>query len=81
MPAKRVSYGWIGIWLLFYGGLLPFALPVCLDWLSRSSNRLLGWGALGCLGLAAGVAVSLYQAGRWLSRYFSSKSSPPRFND
>ncbi|MCB2380099.1 hypothetical protein LGH70_21065 [Hymenobacter sp. BT635] len=81
MPAKRISPGWVVIWLLFYGALLPFALPRCLHWLSSSSNRLLGWGALGSLLLAAGVALSLYQAGRRLMHYFSSRSSTPPFHD
>jgi hypothetical protein len=73
MPAPRISYARLIFWLLFYAGLLPYALPRCLDWLSRSSNWWLGCGALGLIGLAAGVGLSLYQAGRWLTRYFSSK--------
>jgi hypothetical protein len=81
MPTPRVSYPRLLFWLLFYAGLLPYALPRCLDWLSRSSNWWLSWGlALAGL-LLAGVAFSLYQAGRWLTRYFSSRSSTPLSDD
>lgn len=77
MAATRISYGWVVAWLLFYGGLLPYALPRCLDWMSRASNWWLSWGTVGLVVLVAGVAFSLYQAGRWLTRYFSSKSFTP----
>jgi hypothetical protein len=60
----------IAFWLLFYGVVLPYAVPVCLDWLSRSSNWWLACGIVGFLVLAAGVALSLYQAGRALTAYF-----------
>ena len=53
-------------WLLFYVGLLPCAGTRCLDWLSRPSDWLLGCGLLGLLLLAAGVVLSLRQAGRAL---------------
>ena len=68
LMSPRASYLRLGFWLFFYLGVLPYALPRCLDWLSRPSNSLLSWGALGLALLAAGVAVSLYQAGRALMR-------------
>lgn len=83
MPSKHTSFWWLMAWLLFYGGVLPYAVPRCLDWLSRPSNWWLGCGALGLLVLGAGVAYSLYQAGRALVRYLSRRSSTPpsSFND
>ncbi|MBG8556381.1 hypothetical protein [Hymenobacter guriensis] len=70
MPATRVSYRWALGWVLFYGGLLPYALPRCLDWMSRPSNWWLGCGAAGTVVLGAGIVLSLYQAGRRLARWF-----------
>lgn len=69
MPATPVSFLRPVFWLLFYVGLLPCAATRCLDWLSRPSDWLLGCGLLGLLGLAAGVVLSLRQAGRALWRY------------
>ena len=56
-------------WLLFYIGVLPWAGVQCLDWLSQPSDWWLGCGLLGLLGLAAGIGLSLRQAGRALWRY------------
>lgn len=75
MPTKRTAYLRLTFWLLFYALVLPYALPACLDWLSRSSNWWLGCGIVGLQTLAAGVALSLYQAGRALIRYFSTPDS------
>ncbi|MDF7812465.1 hypothetical protein [Hymenobacter sp. YC55] len=75
---KSTFYSRIVFWLLFYVVVLPYAVPACLDWLSRPSNWWLGCGILGFLGLAAGVALSLYQASRFLAAYFlKSNSTPP----
>jgi hypothetical protein len=57
MPVKTISCLRPAFWLLFYVGLLPCAGTRCLDWL------------LGLLLLAAGVVLSLCQAGRSLWRY------------
>jgi len=86
MAIQRFSYLRLAFWLLFYAVLLPYAVPACLDWLSRSSNWWLSCGILGFLALAAGVALSLYQAGRALTAYFmnsthsSSNSKWPNIN-
>ncbi|WP_375436743.1 hypothetical protein [uncultured Hymenobacter sp.] len=80
MPIQRSSYLRIAFWLLFYLVVLPYAVPACLDWLSRPSNWWLGCGILGFLGLAAGVALSLYQAGRALTAYLSNSNSTPSSN-
>ena len=77
MAAKHVSYLWLGVWLVFYAVVLPYAVPLCLEWLSSPSDWWLLCGLLGFVVLAAGVALSLYQAGRAILRYFSPSSSPP----
>ncbi|MBD2723390.1 MULTISPECIES: hypothetical protein [Hymenobacter] len=69
MSAKPASALRPVFWLLFYLGLLPWAGTRCLDWMSRPSDWLLGCGLLGLLLLAAGVVLSLCQAGRTLGRY------------
>lgn len=79
MPATSFSPRWLVWWLVFYLAVLPSALPRCLDWLSRPSNALLGWGGLGLAALAAGVALSLYQAGRGLARRLLRKNSDSSF--
>lgn len=76
MPATRFSYLWVIFWLVFYAAVLPYAVPRCLDWLSRPSNWWLGCGIVGLTLLAAGVALSLYQAGRALIR----RLEPPHSN-
>ena len=83
MVSKRTFFGRLVGWLFFYGGVLPYAVPRCLDWLSRPSNYWLACGALGLLALGAGVAYSLYRAGRALTRYLLHRSSTPPspFND
>ena len=63
---QRVSWLQLFFWLCFYAVVLPYAVPTCLDWLSRPSDWWLSWGALGLTVLTAGVALSLYQAGRFL---------------
>ena len=68
MPAHSASLLRPAFWLLFYLGLLPCVGTRCLDWLSRPSDWLLGCGLLGLLVLAAGVVLSLRQAGRALWR-------------
>ena len=75
MAVQRFSYLRLAFWLLFYAVVLPYAVPACLDWLSRSSNWWLSCGILGFLALAAGVALSLYQAGRALTAYFLHSNS------
>lgn len=65
---RHFSLARAALWLLFYAGLLPVALPTCLDWLSRPSTTWLLLGGLGLLVLAAGVALSVYQVGRALLR-------------
>ncbi|SHK17708.1 hypothetical protein [Hymenobacter psychrotolerans] len=80
MAPKYISYLWLGGWLVFYAAVLPYAVPLCLDWLSSPSDWWLICGLLGVLVLAAGVVLSLYQAGRAILRYFSTSipsSSPP----
>lgn len=77
MAAKHVSYLWLAVWLLFYAAVLPYAVPLCLNWLSSPSDWWLIWGLLGLLVLAAGVALSLYQAGRAILRYFSTSTPTP----
>ena len=47
MSPKRSFCAWLAFWLVFYTGVLPLALPLCLDWLSRPSNWGLGWGLIG----------------------------------
>jgi hypothetical protein len=69
MPANPTFYLRSAFWLLFYIGLLPRAGTLCLDWLSRPSDWLLGCGLLGLLLLATGVVFSLRQASRSLWRY------------
>jgi hypothetical protein len=83
MPTKRTFPLWLAAWALFYAGVLPFAVPLFLDWLSRPSDWWLGWGAVGLSLLAIGVALSVYQAARALIRFLSnSHSTPPSsFND
>lgn len=78
MPVHRTSYPRLAFWLLFYAVVLPYAVPTCLDWLSRSSNWWLACGILGLQTLTLGVVLSLYQAGRALTAYFlHSNSTPP----
>ncbi|MBO0359695.1 hypothetical protein J0X19_17170 [Hymenobacter sp. BT186] len=77
MATQRTFYLRLVFWLLFYAVGLPYAVPACLDWLSRSSNWWLSCGILGFLALAAGVALSLYQAGRALTAYFLHSTSSP----
>ncbi|GGF03592.1 hypothetical protein [Hymenobacter cavernae] len=66
----RWSRIWLIGWLVFYAGVLPKAVPICLDWMSRSSTWRFSCGILGMTVLAVGVAFSLYQAGRALTRHF-----------
>ncbi|MBF9238184.1 hypothetical protein I2I05_12335 [Hymenobacter sp. BT683] len=70
MLPTRTFYLRLAFWLFFYAGVLPIAVPVCLDWLSRPSNWWLGWGLVGTSVLALGIGFSLYQAGRALTRRF-----------
>ncbi|WP_133272897.1 hypothetical protein [Hymenobacter radiodurans] len=83
MPTKHTLPLWIGAWLLFYGGVLPYTVPLFLDWLSRPSDWWLGWGVIGLSVLAMSVAFSVYQAARALVRFLSHSSSTPpsSFND
>jgi hypothetical protein len=69
MTIKTASASRPAFWLLFYLGLLPSVGTRCLDWLSRPSDWLLVCGLLGLLVLAAGVVLSLRQAGHALWRY------------
>ena len=69
MPAHPTSRLRPVFWLLFYVGVVPSLGTRCLDWLSQPSDWLLGCGLLGLLVLAAGVVLSLCQAGRALWRY------------
>ncbi|WP_324674206.1 hypothetical protein [Hymenobacter sp. GOD-10R] len=64
----RWSRVWLIGWLTFYVGVLPKAVPACLDWMSHPSTWQFSCGIVGLLILAAGVAFSLYQAGRALTR-------------
>lgn len=59
---------WLIVWLIFYAVLLPYAVPIFLDWLSRPSNWWLSCGSLGLVSLGGGVAFSLYQAGQALTK-------------
>lgn len=84
MATKRTSLLWPLAWVLFYAGVLPYAMPQFLDWLSRPSNWWLGWGILGLSGLVIGVTISVFQAGRALVRYLLHPTShipPSTFND
>ncbi|MBC6609026.1 hypothetical protein H8B13_19560 [Hymenobacter sp. BT188] len=83
MPTKRTYYLWLAAWALFYAGVLPYAVPMFLHWLSSPSDWWLGWGVVGLSVLAVGVALSIYQAARGLVRFLSHSSSTPpsSFND
>ena len=68
MPDHVTSYLRPVFWLLFYVEVVPYVGTRCLDWLSRPSDWQLGGGLLGLGLLAAGVVLSLRQAGRALWR-------------